>query len=112
MTTNTAFATYTSRDVQRDAARFLGQAEELFPGVSALFSGRATSSLPHKDPDFGLAYSYWKPGQYTGFSGYERVRQGNVFFAGEHCSVDFGGFMEGGAEEGARAAGEILTQLR
>jgi hypothetical protein len=28
-----------------------------------------------------------KPGQYTGFSGYEGVRQGNIHFAGEHCSM-------------------------
>jgi monoamine oxidase len=112
MATNVAFATIADKNVQRDAARFLGQAELLFPGVGALFNGKATSSIPHLDADFGLAYSYWKVGQYTSFSGYERVRQGNVLFAGEHCSVDFGGYMEGGATEGARAAGEILAQLK
>ena len=36
------------------------------------------------------------------------MRQGNIHFAGEHCSINFQGFMEGGAEEGARAAGEII----
>jgi hypothetical protein len=35
------------------------------------------------------------------------VRQGNIFFAGEHCSADYQGFMEGGAAEDARAAKEI-----
>jgi monoamine oxidase len=39
------------------------------------------------------------------------VRQKNVFFAGEHTSVNFQGYMEGAAEEGARAGQEILTQL-
>jgi monoamine oxidase len=38
------------------------------------------------------------------------VRQGGVLFAGEHTSIDFQGFMEGGAAEGARAARE-LTKL-
>jgi monoamine oxidase len=50
-------------------------------------------------------------GQYTSITGYERVQQGNVFFAGEHTSIDFQGYMEGGASEGVRAANEILTAL-
>jgi monoamine oxidase len=32
-----------------------------------------------------------------------------VHFAGEHCSVDFQGYMEGGAEEGQRAADEVIA---
>ena len=35
-----------------------------------------------------------------------------VDFAGEHCSTNFQGFMEGGAAEGARAANEILADLK
>jgi monoamine oxidase len=45
--------------------------------------------------------------QYTAFAGYEAVRQGGVLFAGEHTSIDFQGFMEGGAAEGRRAAREL-----
>jgi monoamine oxidase len=52
------------------------------------------------------------PGQYVGFSGYEGVAQGAIHFAGEHCSQDFQGYMEGGASEGVRAANEILTALK
>jgi monoamine oxidase len=37
------------------------------------------------------------------------VGQGNCHFAGEHCSQNFQGFMEGGAEEGERAAQEIIS---
>jgi monoamine oxidase len=70
-----------------------------------------TETNPH-DPNFLCSYSYWKPGQYTGFSGYEKKRQGNIHFAGEHCSQDFQGFMEGGASEGVRAANEILGDLK
>ena len=74
-------------------------------------NGKATLSLPHLSPFFNCSYSFWRVGQYQRFAGYEGVRQGNVFFAGEHTSVDFQGFMEGGASEGARAAQEILDQL-
>jgi monoamine oxidase len=47
-------------------------------------------------------------GQYTTFTGYEKVRRGNIHFAGEHCSYNQQGYMEGGAEEGRRAANEFL----
>jgi monoamine oxidase len=37
---------------------------------------------------------------------------GSIHFAGEHCSQDFQGFMEGAAAEGVRAPGEILAALK
>jgi monoamine oxidase len=40
------------------------------------------------------------------------ARQGNIHFAGEHCSINFQGFMKGGASEGVRAANEILADLK
>ena len=97
--------------VRHDAARFLQQISPVFPGISGLWNGKVTCSLPHLSPFFNCSYSFWRVGQYQQFGGYEGVRQGNVFFAGEHTSVDFQGFMEGGASEGARAAQEILEQL-
>jgi monoamine oxidase len=42
---------------------------------------------------------------------HEEVRQGNIHFAGEHCSVNFRGFMEGGARTGLNAAREVLAEL-
>ena len=94
------------------AQQFLSQIEPIFPGITAQWNGKAMLSTPVTDPNFLCSYSYWKPGQYTGFSGYEGVRQGNIHFAGEHCSINFQGFMEGGAQEGARAATEILSDLK
>jgi len=69
-------------------------------------------STPWSDPNVLGSYACWKVGQYTLFSGYEGVRQGNIHFAGEHCSINFQGVMEGGAQEGTRAANEILTDSR
>ena len=102
--TNPNVATYTQQ--------FLSQLEPIFPGITAQWNGKAMLSTPATDPNFLCSYSYWRVGQYTAFSGYEKVRQGNIHFAGEHCSQDFQGFMEGGAEEGARAANEILADLK
>jgi monoamine oxidase len=64
-----------------------------------------------KDPNLLCSYSYWKVNQYHTFSGYEGVAQGNIHFAGEHCSQDFQGYMEGGASEGVRAAKEVLSRV-
>jgi monoamine oxidase len=92
--------------------QLLAQMEPIFPGITAQWNGKAMLSTPFTDPNFRCSYAYWKPGQYTGFSGYEKMRQGNIHFAGEHCSQDFQGFMEGGASEGVRAANEVLADLK
>ncbi len=111
MDSKVAFATSNAQAVRRDAQRFLQQVEPVFPGLSALWNGLSTQGLPHLDPNMKCSYSYFKVGQYETIAGYERVRQGNVFFAGEHCSFDFQGFMEGGASEGQRAAAEMLAAM-
>jgi monoamine oxidase len=98
--------------VQTYADRFLEQIEPVYPGISSHYTGRASLSVPARDPNLLGSYSCWLVGQYTLFSGFEGVRQGNIHFAGEHCSTNFQGFMEGGAEEGARAAGEILSDYK
>ena len=103
--------TATNPHVKTYAKQFLSQIEPIFPGITAQWNGKAMLSTPFTDPNLLCSYSYWKPGQYTGFSGYEGARQGNIHFAGEHCSTSFQGFMEGGASEGVRAANEILTDL-
>ncbi len=90
----------------------LARFETLFPGISKQWNGKASLSTPFLDPNLNLAYSYWKPGQYVGFSGYEGAAQGNIHFAGEHCSQDFQGYMEGAAAEGGRAAGEVLAAYK
>ena len=104
--------TATNSQVTTYAQQFLSQLEPIFPGITAQWNGKAMLSTPATDPNLFCSYSYWKPGQYTGFSGSERARQGNIHFAGEHCSINFQGFMEGGASEGVRAANEILGDLK
>src|SRR5215831_12784864 len=99
------------------AQTFLSQIEPVWPGITQLWNGRATLDVPLSNPYLLGSYSYWKVGQYTLFSGYEKARQpdpvtGKCHFGGEHCSINFQGFMEGGAEEGARAANEILADYK
>ena len=103
--------------VAKFARTFLKQIEPVFPDITQQWNGRATLDVPLTNPFSLGSYSYWKVGQYTLFSGYEKARQpdpttGKCHFAGEHCSQDFQGYMEGGASEGARAAGEILDDYK
>ena len=99
----------TNPQVTTYAKQFLTKLEIVFPGITKQWNGKASLSTPFLDPLLNCSYSYWRVGQYTAFAGYEGVAQGNIHFAGEHTSQDFQGFMEGGAEEGARAAKEVLA---
>jgi len=112
LSAGTPYATAATPKVTTLAQRFLKQIEPVFPGITRQWNGRATLSTPMIDPTLNCSYSYWKVGQYVGFSGWEKLRQGTIHFAGEHCSQDFQGYMEGGASEGVRAANEILADLK
>ena len=111
MRTTVPFTSTPTASVVQDAQTFLSRLEPVFPGVSRHWNGRATSSLPFLAPNLNCSYSYWLVGQYQQFAGYEKAPQGNVYFTGEHTSVDFQGYMEGGASEGVRAGREVLAAL-
>jgi monoamine oxidase len=108
-------APYTTSDdfagIQDYARDCLAQLEQIFPGIGAHYTGKAALSYATGDPFLLGSYACWRVGQYTRFAGYEGARQGPVHFAGEHCSLEFQGYMEGAAREGARAAREILDDV-
>ncbi|MGE3857863.1 MAG: flavin monoamine oxidase family protein [Dehalococcoidia bacterium] len=106
------FADASTAGVSAEALAFLGQAEPVFPGLTAQWNGKATLSIQHHSPHTLCSYSYWRVGQCHDFGGYEGVAQGPIHFAGEHTSVDFQGYMEGGAETGIRAANEVIEAVR
>jgi len=113
MRTNASFTTISANQrVGLDAQTALDEIAPVFPGLGSLWNGRATQSLPHLSDFFKASYSYWRVGQYTGFSGYEGVAQGPILFCGEHTSTNFQGFMEGGASEGQRAATDVKVLVR
>ena len=96
-------------EVDRYARRFVAQFDRVVPGATNAYTGRAILSACFADPMVSGSYSFWAPGQYTAFAGYEYVRQGNVHFAGEHTSLNYQGFMEGAAVTGAMAARDVLA---
>lgn len=94
------------------AKTFLSQIEKEMPGLTKNWNGRASAAAWAKNPYSLGAYSYWNQGYADQFSGYEVVPERNVHFAGEYCSIDFQGYIEGAAQEGLRAAKEVLVAVR
>lgn len=98
--------------VDRHVRDFFNQLDRIWPGVSSTWNGKATFGNAQADPNIRASYACWLVGQCTTIAGHEARAQGRVHFAGEHTSVDYQGFMEGGAESGIRAADEILADYR
>ena len=90
---------------------FLNRVEPIFPGTTTAYSGLAYEDHWSADPWHRGAYSYWRLGQYTGFSGYEGVQEGNIHFAGEHTDPEEQGFLNGPVGSGERAASEVMHQI-
>jgi monoamine oxidase len=99
-----------SEAVNRQVRRFFEQLDRIWPGVSSTWNGKATFGNAQADPNIRASYSCWLVGQCTTIAGHEARAQGRIHFAGEHTSVAYQGFMEGGAESGVRAADEVLAE--
>ncbi|MEG4805700.1 NAD(P)/FAD-dependent oxidoreductase [Microcoleus sp. ARI1-B5] len=93
------------------AQRFLNEFERVFPGVRNLRTGKAVRAFWPGERFFKGSYSCYLVGQWTQMYGVEGERVGNLYFAGEHTSLENQGYMEGGCETGQRAAFEILQDL-
>jgi monoamine oxidase len=85
--------------------------DKVFPGLSLLRNGKNQRFHWPSYPFTKGSYAAYKPGQWTTIRGAEAAPIGNLFFAGEHCSLEFQGFMNGGAETGKKAAEDILKLL-
>ncbi|MBM3834124.1 MAG: twin-arginine translocation signal domain-containing protein [Verrucomicrobia bacterium] len=94
------------------AKRLLPGVEKAFPGVSATHNGKVERFDWPRFPWTKGSYACYKPGQWTTIAGSEIKPVKNLFFAGEHCSTDFQGFMNGAAETGRGAAESILAILK
>lgn len=94
------------------AEAFAAELEALFPGTRAARTDRVASWHWPTFPWSEGSYACYKPGQWTAFGGEEGSSVGNLHFAGEQCSADFQGYMNGGAETGRQAAETILAKWK
>lgn len=85
--------------------------EQIFPGIGQVSRGPALRmAWPTEAYALG-SYSCYLPGQWTTIGGAEVERVGNIWFAGEHCSLGSQGYMNGACETGEAAAKGILAEL-
>lgn len=88
---------------------YLSQADAIFPGTRAAYTGRNYRDAWLLNPWSKGAYTCPTPGQYTTLFGVAKEREGSVFFAGEHTSDEYFGYLNGAVESGERAAKEVAA---
>lgn len=94
------------------AGRMLAALEKPFPGITAQFNDKVARFHWPTHPFTKSSYACYLLGQWTTIAGAEIKPVGQLFFAGEHCSLDFQGFMNGGAQTGKEAAQNLMKALR
>lgn len=98
-------------DIDARALDALRAIERVHPGAANAWNRRVIRNAWDRYPWSLGSYALIKPGQYTAFYGIEGEREGNVFFAGEHTSQEWQGYLNGAVESGQRAAGEVMASL-
>ena len=93
------------------ANTMLNHLNAMWPGTSAQYNG--TVKLIHwpSHPWSLASYACWRVGQVTTMMGAEGKKVGNLYFAGEHTSLWFQGYMEGAAETGDTVAKQIALAI-
>lgn len=95
---------------QADAATAL--LDRVFPGLAGARAGMREARFHWPSNPWVLgSYACFRPGDWSGFLGAEGESVGGLHFAGEHCSAEAQGFMEGGCETGEAAARAVLARL-
>ena len=102
-----------------DGARREDQADRLCPRPGGGLPRRRRRAGGEKEVRFHWpshpwtkgSYASYLVGQWTTIAGAEGEAVGPLRFAGEHCSLEAQGFMEGGCETGEAAAQALLEEM-
>jgi monoamine oxidase len=90
---------------------YLKQLNKIYPSLQQFYNERFGMFYWPEHPHTLGSYACYKVGQWSAFAGIEAEPVGNLYFAGEHCSAGFQGYMEGAAETGVTAALAVLKAL-
>lgn len=98
-------------DIPHCARRHLPDINRIFNDSIKMFSGEAHRFHWPTNPFTRGSYSTYRVGQWTSIAGHEATPVGNIFFAGEHCSKDFQGFLNGAVQSGRMAAHAVISKV-
>ena len=98
-------------NIEEAIARLLPGFERAYPGTTAERNDKIARMHWPTYPWTKASYACYKPGQWTTIAGAEGLPVGNLFFAGEHCSYDFQGYMNGAAQSGADTAKAVMAKV-
>jgi monoamine oxidase len=101
----------TNMELIKTTKEFLDKLEPVLPGSNRNWNGLATIDHWLSNQWSKGAYSFWKIGQFTKFAGIAGEREGNIFFAGEHTSIHYPGYLNGAVETGVKAAYEVINDI-
>jgi monoamine oxidase len=96
---------------QDQLTRLMEGFEKGWSGTRAALNGRVARAHWPTDPLALGSYPCYKPGQWTTLGGTEGRPVGNLLFAGDHCDLEFQGYMNGAAYTGRLAAKDILSRV-
>jgi monoamine oxidase len=102
----------TDEKLKEKTINFLDKLEPVLPGSVNNWNGLAAIDHWLSNQWSKGAYSYWKVGQCTKFAGILGEREGNIFFAGEHTSIKYPGYLNGAVETGEKAANDVIHDLK
>lgn len=86
--------------------------EAAFKGTESALTGKNELVNWPSNPFVKGSYSCYTVGQNTAFGAHTGTPVRNLYFAGEHCSVDHWGFMNGAAETGQLVAKAIIKRVK
>jgi monoamine oxidase len=92
-------------------SKWLSGAEQIFPGLTPEHNNQISKYIWSQNPFARGSYTSYKKGQWSTFAGVEAEPFENILFAGEHCSTEFQGYMNGALESGRKAAMLIIESL-
>lgn len=96
---------------QNEIDKYVGEMEQIFPGSKKAYANKHAFASWSTYPFVKASYTCPKPGQWNTAMLYTSEPIGDVYFAGEHCSTDYQGFMNGAAETGRIAAEQIIAKM-
>jgi len=96
---------------QRLSNTYLTSVNKIYEGARELYTGKNLKFCWQNSPISKAGYSCYKVGQYSTIGGWESAAIENIYFAGEHTSVEFQGYMNGAAETGRKAAAQIAAKV-